>query len=117
MTTSSRPRYAFGDVVYVPIGFTNQAGAKPRPAVIVSDDTYNRRTPDVIIASITSNLREIPPDDYLLADWRAAGLKAPSLLQAKLMTVAQPVIRRRIGQLSARDLATFDSGLRKSLGL
>lgn len=36
--------HAFGDVVLVPFRFTDQSGAKKRPAVIVSSSGYNTRT-------------------------------------------------------------------------
>lgn len=118
MTTPSRRAFSRGDVVYVPLGFTNLAGGKLRPAVVVSDDRYNRTTPDLIIASVTSNLGAIPhPGDHPIADWQSAGLRAPSLLQAKLSTVAQPVVRRKIGHLAPQDLAAFEAGLRRALGL
>jgi mRNA-degrading endonuclease toxin of MazEF toxin-antitoxin module len=36
-----------------------------RPAVVVSSDAYNRTGPDVLIASITSNLTALPhPGDH-----------------------------------------------------
>src|SRR5579859_7932175 len=63
-----------GDVVLVPLDFTDRAGTKWRPAVIVSVDEYQRLSPDVVIASVTSNLRAIPhPGDHQIADWRSAG--------------------------------------------
>jgi mRNA interferase MazF len=37
------PAYGFGDIVLVPFPFTDQSGAKKRPAVIVSSAAYNRR--------------------------------------------------------------------------
>lgn len=118
MTKRSKAAFSRGDVVYVPIGFTSLAGGKLRPAVVVSDDHYNRTTPDLIVASVTSNLQAVRhPGDHLIADWRGAGLRAPSLLQAKLTTVAQPVVRRKIGRLGGPDLAALDAGLRRALGL
>ena len=34
-------RFSFGDVVLVPFPFTDQTGAKKRPAVVVSSSGYN----------------------------------------------------------------------------
>ncbi len=107
-----------GDVVLVPIGFTDQSGAKLRPAVVISSDRYNSHSPDVMIASITSNLAAIHhPGDHLVQFWKEAGLLLPSLLQAKIATVEQSIVKRRLGRLAVDDLATFDRGLRASLGL
>jgi len=49
--------YSFGDVVLVPFPFTNQSGAKKRPAVIVSSNAYNTKRRDLIILAITSQVR------------------------------------------------------------
>jgi len=107
-----------GDVVLVPFDFTDRSGTKWRPAVIVSCDRYNSQTPDVLIASITSNLGAvIHPGDYPLADWRAAGLLKPSLAQTKLATIQSSLFGRRLGTLSPTDMAAFDQGLRDALGL
>ena len=111
-------RYRRGDVVLVPMDFTDRSGSKVRPAVVVSSEEYNRTTPDVLIASITSNRNAIPhPGDRRIRDWEAAGLLKPSLAQTKLATVEAPVIRRKLGALGAEDLEAFDLGLKEALGL
>ena len=107
-----------GDVVLVPVGFTDRSGVKRRPAVIVSSDRYNAASPDVMIASITGNLKAVRhPGDHVLADWQAAGLLRPSLAQAKIATVKGSLIARRLGALSAADMAAVDRGLRAALAL
>lgn len=45
-----------GDIVTIPFPFTDQSGNKLRPAVIVSNSTVNK-TSDIILAAITSQLR------------------------------------------------------------
>ncbi len=110
--------YRKGDVVLVPFNFTDHSGTKRRPAIIVSGDDYNTHTPDVIVASITSNLAAIAhPGDYRLADWQVAGLLKPSLAQAKLATIESTLLGRKLGTLSVTDLAAFEQGLRDALGL
>ena len=118
MPTPSTTIWRRGDIVLVPVGFTDQSGAKRRPAAIVSSETHNARSPDVMIASITSNLLAIRhPGDLVIRDWQAAGLLRPSLAQAKIATVEAAVIGRRLGRLSQHDLAALDRGLREALGL
>lgn len=107
-----------GDVVLVPIGFTDRSGIKLRPAVIVSSDQSNRESPDVMIASITGHLQAVHhPGDHVPRQWKAASLLRPSLVQAKLATVETSILGRRLGSLSPDDLAAFDRGLREVLGL
>ncbi len=79
--------YARGDVVLVPIDFTDRTGSKLRLAVVVSGEDYSRDTPDVLIASVTGNLNAIPhPGDHRIQSWESAGLLKPSLAQTKPAT-------------------------------
>ena len=118
MPTRSTTIWSRGDVVLVPVGFTDQSGAKRRPAIVVSSDEYNAQSPDVMIASVTSNLLAIRhPGDHLIRDWQAAGLLRPSLVQTKIATVEATIIDRRLGRLSGDDLTVLDRGLREALGL
>lgn len=109
--------YHRGDIVLVPFGFTNQSQTKWRPAVVVCGDGYNQG-PDVVIASITSNLQALPhPGDHRLRGWKSAGLLKPSIVQTKLATVEAALIGRRLGHLTAADLQEVAHGLREALEL
>ena len=44
-----------GDIVLVPIPFTDLSAFKKRPALVLSTTAYNRRSNDIIVAGITSN--------------------------------------------------------------
>jgi mRNA interferase MazF len=110
--------YRRGDVVLVSFDFTDGSGSKWRPAIIVSDDRYNRESPDVLIASITSNPRALHhPGDHPISDWHAAGLLKPSLAQMKLATIDASILGRKQGTLTAADLMALDRGLRLALNL
>lgn len=114
---SAGTAYRRGDVVLVPMDFTDRSGSKVRPALVVSADEYNRG-PDMLIASITSNRAPLPhPGDYRIKEWKAAGLLKPSLAQTKIATVEVTMIRRKLGELAAEDLEAFEDGLRDALGL
>jgi mRNA interferase MazF len=106
-----------GDVVLVPLDFSNLAGTKVRPAVVVSSDQYNQG-PDRLLCSITSNLQALPhPGDHAIADWQGAGLRAPSLMQMKVFVIEQSLIGRTIGHLQPTDLDALNHGLAEALGL
>lgn len=110
--------YRRGDVVLVPIDFTDRSGSKVRPAVVVSTEDYNRTSPDVLIASITSNQNALPhPGDHRIRKWKAANLLKPSLAQTKIATIETHIIRRKLGELDTEDLDAFEVGLREALGL
>jgi mRNA interferase MazF len=106
-----------GDVVLVRVDFSDRSGRKVRPAVVVSSDAYNRG-PDLLLASITSNLSAIPhPGDHVITDWQGAGLRRPSLLQTKVFIVEQSLVQSTLGRLRPNDLAALDRGLITALGL
>ena len=110
--------YVKGDVVLVAIDFTDRSGSKLRPAVVVSGEEYNRRTPDVLIASVTGNLGAVShPGDHRIGEWKSAGLLKPSLAQTKLATVESSIIRRKLGRLDPEDLSAFARGLKEALAL
>src|SRR3990170_6545063 len=107
-----------GDVVLVPFPFTEGEGAKRRPALVVSDDSYNASCPDVIIAQITSRLNAPPrPGDYRIRGWREAGLLVPSLARVRLATLRGSLIRKRLGAMTVADMDAFNGALLAALGL
>jgi mRNA interferase MazF len=69
-TTELRP----GDVVLVPLLFTDLSDSKLRPAVVVSTEYYNRTGDDIVVTGLTSQLRREGDLHYRLVDWREAGL-------------------------------------------
>jgi mRNA interferase MazF len=62
-------RFGFGDVVLVPFPFTDQSGTKRRPAVVVSSSSYNAARRDLVIMSITGQVRQpLAFGEAMLAD-------------------------------------------------
>lgn len=45
------------DIVLVPFPFSDQSGEKIRPALIISNDHFNRTSDDVIVCAVTSNFK------------------------------------------------------------
>ncbi len=76
-----------GAVVLLPFPFTDQSGTKRRPAVILSNQSYNAHRGDLIVAPVTSNLSTNQLDDTVLIDWGLAGLLKPSVVKGVLGTI------------------------------
>ena len=109
--------YAFGDVVLVPFPFTDQSGAKKRPAVVVSRDRYNENRRDLVIMAITSQVRQpLGFAEALVADWQAAGLIKPSVLKPVLTTIEQGLVVRTMGTLSAVDQNALREAIAQLIG-
>ena len=48
--------YKQRDILLIPIPFTDLTSSKRRPVLVLSNDDYNSKTGDIIVAAITSNL-------------------------------------------------------------
>ena len=110
-----------GQVVVVSVPFSDQAGAKLRPAIVVSPETFHRKLREVIVCPVTSQPRyfEKPvPGDYPLAKWKTAGLRYASTVRvSNIVAVEKSIVLRSLGKLAPEDLRSLDSALREALGL
>jgi len=106
-----------GDVVLVGFVFADESGRKLRPAVVLSTRAYQRARQEVIVAAITSNVRQRLADDHLSAEWKKAGLLFPSVTTGILRTIKQTMIDRRLGAMTMPDLDSVELQLRRSLDL
>ncbi len=95
-----------GDVVVVRFPFTELATDKKRPALVLAQTTRSPRNRLDTVAMITSKTEALKiPGDVLLGEWELAGLLHPSLLRmAKVATIEEDLIDKKIGHLSAADL-------------
>ena len=91
-----------GEIVVV--DFPGVTGTKRRPAVVLSSPTYHAARPDVILGIITTQVSSSNTvTDYILHDWKAAGLRMPSAFRAFLVTLPRSAITARVGRLSKTD--------------
>jgi mRNA-degrading endonuclease toxin of MazEF toxin-antitoxin module len=101
----------------VNIRFTEQTGAKRRPALVVSAETFHRKLPDVIVCPISSQPHyfERPgPGDHPLRHWRSVGFKHPSTVRvSKILAGEKRIIKRT---LLAEDLSRVEEGLVRAFG-
>jgi mRNA interferase MazF len=90
-----------GDIVLLSYPFTDLSGDKPRPAVVISDDSFNNSNQDVVFIFITREAYNSPFDIRIeSADSRfpLTGLKSSSTFRtAKIMTLDRNLARKRLG--------------------
>jgi mRNA interferase MazF len=109
--------YSFGDVVLVPFPFTDQAGTKKRPAVIISGAAYNTAQRDLVIMAVTSQLHSSGAlGEAPVTDWHAAGLIKPSAIKPVITTIEQTLVIRRLGQLSTEDQQELRNTIARIVG-
>jgi mRNA interferase MazF len=106
--------YSRGEVVLVRYPFSDLSGSKVRPAVIVNAPHTSQ---DIFILPLTSKTKSLQPGEFLLKDWRSAGLNVETAVKRSVYTVHQSLIVQRVGRLSALDLKELDDCLRQWLGL
>ncbi|HVF66378.1 MAG TPA: type II toxin-antitoxin system PemK/MazF family toxin [Pyrinomonadaceae bacterium] len=108
------PSYSKSDIVLVRYPFSNLSGSKVRPAVVVNAPHASQ---DVIIVPLTSKVAPLLAGEFVLADWRAAGLNVASAAKRGLYTVHQSLVMKSVGRLSGSDADGLDDSLRGWLGL
>jgi len=103
------------DVVAVAVG--EGAGAKRRPALVVSNPEFERSTGLVWVAMITTAAHERRFGDIPIADQASAGLPTASVVRAsKLTTLNVGKIKRRLGSLGESDRVGARIALRAAAG-
>ncbi|MGD0993252.1 MAG: type II toxin-antitoxin system PemK/MazF family toxin [Gemmatimonadales bacterium] len=113
-----------GDVVLIAFPFIahGQMERKRRPAVVVQADRYNRRRSAVIIAAITTAVKQpLPckvPVAHRSAEGRRAGVRLDSTVDCQtIATVPSDEIVSRIGTLTPELMLRVDEALKDALGL
>ena len=113
-----------GDVVMVDFPYSDRTGSKVRPAVVLQSDRWNNALEDIILAPVTSSgKRRVNADTQLLIAVSSptnsgTGLRMDSIVQCEnLITYDQALIVRKIGELSAEQMASIDACLKSVLGL
>ncbi|MBX7252396.1 MAG: type II toxin-antitoxin system PemK/MazF family toxin [Candidatus Promineofilum sp.] len=101
--------YKQGDVVLVPYPFTDSAGHKQRPALVVSANWYNRGKRKYLLSPITSSIPlQLDKDEFPVRgrDYQDAGLTQESIIRCGLLfAIDHQRIIKRLGSLPR---GTFD---------
>jgi mRNA interferase MazF len=95
--------YSPFDVVLLSFPFSEKKGAKRRPGLVVSAEGFNRAHSHAVIAMITTASHTRWPTDHPIAHHREAGLEAPCVVRAKLVTIADEMVIGRVGRLTDDD--------------
>jgi len=109
--------YSRGDTVLVNFVFSDETGARQRPAVIVSSDAYHQGRQEIIIAAVTSRTDRILIGDHIIKDWEGAGLLFPSVVTAIIRTIKQGMVTRKLGIMPKADMEAINDNLRVVLDL
>jgi mRNA interferase MazF len=91
------------EIVLLPFPFSDLEGTKVRPALVVSNDSFNAKSDDCVMVPLTTVIKDEPFSVLISQDDLSAGkLLRPSRIRAdKIFTVEKKMVMMRIGSLKA----------------
>lgn len=112
-------RYSRGDIYYAnmePHVGSEQGGE--RPVVVLQNDTGNKHSPTLIIATLTSRVdKKLSLPTHVLLD-QNPGLRVPSIVQLEqIFTIDKRRVQRFAGQTSSEEMDRIEAALKISLGM
>jgi mRNA interferase MazF len=93
-----------GDIVLVPVPFTDLSSQKRRPVIVISGNAYNRASQDVIVVAMTSNPAAATYSFQITsADLIEGELNHPGTVRVdKIYTLAGSIVIKKFGKVSAQ---------------
>ena len=101
------------EVVAVPFPFTDSDQSVKRPAAELSRRDFNAEGHTVMAMTTDARNRPWPLD--ILIDHQSAGLKMPSIVRMKFVTLDNRLVIRSVGKLYPQDRQQLLDGLRQPL--
>ncbi len=94
------------ELVLLPYPFSNQGGSKVRPAIIVSNDNFNKRCEDCVMVPLTTVIKEEPFSIIINQDSLESGrlLKQSRIRIDKIFTIKKSLIMMKIGKINDKTL-------------
>ena len=94
------------ELVLLPYPFSDQGGSKVRPAIIVSNDNFNKRCEDCVMVPLTTLIKDEPFSLIVNQDSLESGklLKQSRVRIDKLFTIKKSLIMMKIGKINEKTL-------------
>lgn len=92
-----------GDILLIPIPFTDLSSQKRRPVIVISNNVYNQKWADIVVVAMTSNP---VPADYSFpltsTDLEVGVLNRPGKVRVdKIYTLSQSIVVKAFGRVNA----------------
>jgi len=107
--------YRQGDILLIPIPYSDLTSNKKRPVLVLSNDEYNTKTEDIIVAAITSN---ITSKEYSILisnkDMQEGNLHVNSCIRVdKIYTLSQSIVIKKFGAVKPEIINNVKEKLRE----
>lgn len=95
-----------GDIVLIPIPFTDLSSQRRRPVIVISNNAYNRKTEDIVVVAMTSNPAAVDYSFPITASDLAQGkLNRPGKVRVdKIYTLSQSIVVKTFGRVNSKVL-------------
>lgn len=95
-----------GDIVLIPVPFTDLSSSKRRPVIVISNDEYNQSTADMVVVAMTSTPATNAYGFTLASSDLVQGtLNRPGTVRVdKIYTLDQALIVKTFGRVHIRIL-------------
>ncbi len=95
-----------GDILLIPVPFTDLSSRKRRPVIVISNRAYNRKTVDIIVVAMTSNPIMADYSFTITSSDLARGkLNRPSKVRVdKIYALSQSIVVKTFGQVNSQVL-------------
>lgn len=102
-----------GDILLVPIPFTDLSSQKRRPVIVVSNNVYNQKTTDLIVVAMTSNPIETDYSFTITSDDLEKGtLNHPGKVRVdKIYTISKSIVVKTFGRVNGKVMERIRSEL------
>ena len=106
--------YNQGDILLIPIPFSDLSLSKKRPVLVVSKDEYNSSSLDLIVVAITSNLNysenKVMLENEDLVDGRLKRIS--SIKSDKIYSLSKGIVIKRFGAIKREKLIQVISAIK-----
>ncbi|WP_153720736.1 type II toxin-antitoxin system PemK/MazF family toxin [Sporosarcina cascadiensis] len=98
--------YKQGNIVLVPVPFSDLKKQKQRPVLIISSDSYNELAEDIVVLAITSKIKDLAYSVVIESkDLTEGKLKVTSEIRTdKIYTLSKSIVRKKFGQVNTEVL-------------
>ena len=95
-----------GEIVLIPIPFTDLSSHKRRPVIVISNNDYHRTTTDMVVVAMTSNPTPVEYSFVLdSSDLVSGRLNRPGTVRVdKIYTLSQKLIAASFGRVNVDSL-------------
>jgi mRNA interferase MazF len=91
-----------GDIVLIPVPFTDLSSQKKRPVIVISNNDYNNTTADIVVVGMTSSPTTIGYSfNITSADLDRGKLNRPGQVRVdKIYTLSQSIVVKVFGRVN-----------------